>query len=499
MKRELLKSVAVLIGAVLHHVLFWQTGFGVNTILFAVLIISMVFSFYPELSRSHSVIALMGGTVLAAVAVVLSHTEWSEVMYVLSFTLLIGVIQQRELRFLWYIFWLGAVSWAVVPFRRIQEWAIAGRYGGQWRTLLRWTKLLLIPITIFGVFLIVYSQASTQLANILERIGQSFEWLLDWQWSPASTLFFLFGLGLLMSLLFPDTFGGFFARSEQKYKPVLRRRRPDRQRARFRNFSMLALRNEYWIAVLVIGMLNGLLLLVNLIDFRYVWWPPSDPSPQELSQFVHKGTSMLILAILMAMGVLLVFFRRNLNFLVGNDLLKKLSYLWIAQNGLLALSVAVRNIHYIHHYGLTHKRLGVLLFLLLVVFGLITLYAKIRYPKTVYYLLVLNAWFVYAAFLGFALINWDIYMTRYNLEHPPVSGIDEHYLHRLSIDNTFLLLDYQNEFPELKASGNLYYYTLEDRKNRLQMKLNEQKWLEWNWPDERNRRYLRMREDRSQK
>ena len=499
MKKELLKSGAVLTGAILHHLLFWQTGFGLNTLLFAALIFSMVFSFYPELSRSHSVVALTGSVMMAAVAVVLSHSEWSQVMYVLSFTLLIGVVQQRELRFLWYAFWLGAVSWAVVPFRRVQERAIAGRYGGHWKVLLRWTKLLLIPVSIFGVFLIVYSQASTQLANILERIGRSFEWLLDWQWSPASTLFFLFGLGLLASLLFPDTFGGFFAQLEQKYKSSLRRRRPDRQRARFRNFSMLALRNEYWIAVLVIGMLNGLLLLVNLIDFRYVWWPPSDPSPQELSQFVHKGTSMLILAILMAMGVLLVFFRRNLNFLRGNDLLKKLSYLWIAQNGLLALSVAVRNIHYIHHYGLTHKRLGVLLFLLLVVFGLITLYAKIRYPKTIYYLLMLNAWFVYAAFLGFGLINWDIYMTRYNLEHPPVSGIDAQYLHQLSTDNTFLLLKYQEQFPELKKTGTAYQYTLEGRIKRVQMKLNEQNWLEWNWPDERNRQYLGIRQHRGQK
>ena len=432
MEKLLLKSGAILAGAILHHLLFWQTGFGLNTLLFAVITLSMVFAFYPELSRSHTVIALTGGTMLAAMAVVISHTGWSKAIYVVSFTLLIGAIQQRELRFLWYAFWLGAISWIVVPILRIKNDAMAGRRNVKWSALLRWSKLVFLPILIFTVFLIVYSQASTQLANILNRIGSSFAWLLEWEWSPWSSIFFLFGLGLLSSLLFPSTYGRGFIRSEEKWRFQLWRRRPDRQRAKYRSFSTLALRNEYWIGILIIGMLNGLLLLVNLIDFRFVWWPPADPSPQELSQFVHNGTSMLILAILMAMGVLMIFFRGNLNFLSGNHLLKNLSYLWMVQNAFLALSVAMRNIHYIQHYGLTHKRLGVLFFLVLVIFGLITLYAKIRLPKTIYYLLVLNAWFMYATFIGYGLINWDVCITRYNLKHPPVSGIDEYYLYSLT-------------------------------------------------------------------
>jgi hypothetical protein len=56
---------------------------------------------------------------------------------------------------------------------------------------------------------------------------------------------------------------------------------------------------------------------------------------------VHEGTYLLILCILMAMGVLLWFFRGNLNFLPDNERLRWLAHLWLAQNAMLALSVGV--------------------------------------------------------------------------------------------------------------------------------------------------------------
>ena len=487
MKKNFIQFLAVIAGATLHHWLFWKTGFGLNTLIFAVITLSGLFLLHPDLSRSRPVLALTGGVILSALTVVVNNTIWSQMMYLVSFTLLLGVVQQRTLRFLWYAALLGLISWLAVPIRKTREYMASEERMVNWNALFRWMKILLIPLLLFSLFLIVYSQANLHLAKMLERLGQAFKWLPKIDWSPWQLFFFLFGLGIMSSLFWPDTHGFYFARGEKKWRLNLLRRRPGKTvQASLRHFTTLALRNEYWMGVLVIGMLNGLLLLVNLIDLRYIWIPQTDLSPQELSQFVHKGTSMLILAILMAMLVLLVFFRRNLNFFPDNKLLRNLSYAWIAQNGLLAFSVAMRNIHYIRHYGLTHLRLGVLLFLFLVCIGLLTLYIKIRFPKTIYYLLMVNAWAIYLTFMGVSILNWDVLITRYNLHFPPKTGIDYDYLiHSLSDKNLFLL----DQHAKAKNKQKQLHYNYKEHK--LEERLQRQSWKTWNWPDERNWRYLK--------
>jgi hypothetical protein len=79
--------------------------------------------------------------------------------------------------------------------------------------------------------------------------------------------------------------------------------------------------------------------------------------------------------------------------------------------------VFLRNYHYIDFHGLAYKRIGVIVFLALVLVGLVTLFFKIRDKKSFYHLLRVNAWAVLAAFTGLTTVNWDGLITRYNLSH----------------------------------------------------------------------------------
>ena len=163
---------------------------------------------------------------------------------------------------------------------------------------------------------------------------------------------------------------------------------------RFAN-GVMALRNENTTGIISLVLLNLLLLFINCIDMVYVWFGFQYKNAGNLADYVHEGTGMLIFSIVLAMVVLLFFFRGNLNFYKKNKWLRWGSYVWLLQNMVLVISVLLRDYYYILHDGLAYKRIGVLVFLVLVLFGLVTIFIKIRQIKTSYYLLRVNAWFCY--------------------------------------------------------------------------------------------------------
>ena len=180
---------------------------------------------------------------------------------------------------------------------------------------------------------------------------------------------------------------------------------------------LLDLRKEWLAAVACFGLLNVLLAVVNAVDVRWLWLG-FRPAPNfDLTQFVHEGTYVLIFSILLAAGIMLWFFRRNLNFYrPGLPWLRGGATLWVAQNAFLALSVGLRNYYYILYTGLAYKRIGVYAFLLLTLFGLGTLLLKIWQRRSLFALLRLNSWAAYAVLLVLALGNWEIWIARYNLQ-----------------------------------------------------------------------------------
>src|SRR4029078_3225426 len=128
----------------------------------------------------------------------------------------------------------------------------------------------------------------------------------------------------------------------------------------------------------------------NCVDITYVWFGFTYNNDINLSEYVHEGTGLLIFSILLAMVLLLFFFRGNLNFYKQNKWLRAGAYAWLLQNSILAVSVLFRDYYYIQHYGLAYKRIGVLIFLAMVLMGLITVFIKIQKRKTAYYLLRVN-------------------------------------------------------------------------------------------------------------
>jgi hypothetical protein len=239
-----------------------------------------------------------------------------------------------------------------------------------------------------------------------------------------------------------------------------------------------------------------LLVVVNVIDVRWLWFNFDPRQAGNLTKLVHEGTYMLILSILLSMGILIYYFRSNQNFYPKNGLLKAAAYLWLVQNAVLSVSVLIRCGYYISEYGLAYKRIGVVIFLGLVFFGLFTLYRKISGQKSFYYLLRTNAWAAYAMLIGLSTVNWDVLIVRHNLdpEHVHSGILDTRFLLSRS-DKTLILLDGHRE--RLKASSG---YTNDNGSNteHLDRRIADfidtyesHTWLSWNYADHRTYQYFR--------
>jgi hypothetical protein len=185
---------------------------------------------------------------------------------------------------------------------------------------------------------------------------------------------------------------------------------------------------------------------------------------------------------------LLYFFRRNINFYKNNNLLKRASYLWIAQNFILAISVAIRNYHYITHYGIAYKRIGVIIFLLLTIFGLLTMFLKIRRKYSTYYLFRVNSWAVYIMMILISFVNWDRTIASFNLHHPERQNIDILFVLQLS-DKTLDIVNENRTFFDdpLIYKFNRYYHSTEEANKQIDKRIRifmeeypKRSWLSWN-------------------
>jgi len=294
----------------------------------------------------------------------------------------------------------------------------------------RWLRLAIIPLAIFGLYVSMYRGANPKFDQLTAGF---FDGFAEVAWGFFSAIFtahalFLM-LGVITSIIFlfrlaPD----FMAAYEAKFKDRMNRVRS--KRASWMPMGgMNALEKERRMGIILLVMMNLLLLLVNSIDISWIWFGFEVPENFDLKQFVHAGTWLLILSIAMSVAIMLYLFRKNQNFHPKRRWLQLLSMGWIGQNLILGFSVFLRNYHYINFHGLAAKRIGVVLFLTLVLVGLVTLALKIKQKRTGFNLIILNSWAAFLLLTAASAVDWDRMIVETNLAHSNPAEIDvDHYL-----------------------------------------------------------------------
>lgn len=489
MKKQLLMQLIMPIAAFMYAVIFWKEGWGLNILLVSCFWPAVLFLFRREVFQSQAVKAATLGLLFSATMVVINNNAISKVAHVFSLAMLVGFAQAEWLRFIVYALLLTVISLIESPLAMIRHF-----FERESRRILSFWQLsyFIVPFFIGFLFFIIYYNANATFAHVTDLF---FSKIFSWNWihfSPVRLILAFVGAALAFVLCFPSARAESMESQEATHTFGLKRRRSQFHLFRF---GPLALRREYRLGLFLLVGLNGLLLLANLADITTVWVGITPYTPAELSMFVHEGTYLLIYSILLAAGVVLFLFRGNLNFFPDNEPLKRAAGAWIIQNGFLALSVGLRNYHYIHQYGLAGNRIGVLFFLLLTGIGLITLFRKIMLGRSMYYLFFHNAWAWFWVCLVAGAVNWDVFITRYNLKYT-ADQLDVSYLAKdLSDKNLFLLLENKEKIFKLpNVQTNYDAATVEDWINtktlRFKEKVSTRSWLSWNWPDERNKQWV---------
>lgn len=347
------------------------------------------------------------GWAAVAIATVAHFDTWTTVSLLLATVLLSATL----------------LTGATDPFRAlsrgvIQLIIVIAGYVHAWRLALRWGRYrsargvvdvgrLLIPAAVTAVFAVLYVASSEALSVGWERLVA---WLAEAFWSEAVLI------GLVASAWAFAGAGFLFV--PQRLRKVLRSGFGESPPA-------VAGTSSTWTNVsLTLAMVNALALVLNVSDVFTTWLSEPSASGTILKRGVHEGTWTLVVAILAAAAVMGYGFRQN-----PPDVLRarRLAVAWLAQNAIMALTVGLRNYHYVDAYGLTYKRVGVYLFLACALAGLYLLGRKIWRAEGFEALVRRQAWVVYGVLATAALCNWPGLITRYNLS-PERFRLDRNYM-----------------------------------------------------------------------
>lgn len=503
-------------GGILFSLLFLNEKMAINLVLFDLFILAALFLLYAEARQNAAVRWFALGHLTSLAMLVLHNTTLSAIACIVTLILTVsyGLYLHRSP---WFASASGITNIILSPylfFVRMFNREDKKQAGGKWS---RGIRFAILPVALLVFFYVIYSLGNNALSQftgkMLEKISAFFE---HFQWGQRLMLM-VPGLFICSALLL-KTASAYFSKKEEGHEDEIARKRiswAERSHNPMYNLfqtlmgrmvtGMMALKNENTIGLISLALLNALLLIVNIIDLDTVWLNYRPAADLPVHEMVHEGTWVLIFSIIMAMAVVLFFFKGNLNFYKKNNWLKMGAYAWIIQNTFLVASVFMRDLYYIQMYGLAYKRIGVLFFLLMVLIGLISVVVKVNKRKSIYYLLRMNAVAAIIVLVLASAIHWDELIAGYNLSRRDKVTLDVPFLLSLS-DKTIPLMEKNldalkqyslRDAEKLKqytfyvpGGDELYVQQLKDKEQQFVKKQAMYSWLSWNYADNYVKQYL---------
>ena len=495
MQKTLIKIALVTVLTLLFNDLFWGEKLGLNLIIYGLLAGGGMLLLNPEIRTFRTVQITGAGTLLAMIFLLLHGSGAARFAVISSTMAFFGFALQPELRSLAASL-LTIITNLFFSLRALFAEIPALSKAPQPKTRLRsYLAISIVPLIFVALFWLIFKGANPRFAALSDSLFSSLETFLQTIFAGISLprlMFVLLGLFLSLGLIFNARIRNFLGweKSETDTLTRARLREQHRHRLNLLDIRMLGLKREYRAAMILVVLVNILALVANIIDISWIWFGFEVPDNFSLKQFVHEGTYLLILSILLSMGIMFYYFRGNQNFYKQNRPLRIACKVWIVQNVIMLFSVFLRNYHYIDYHGLAYKRIGVIFFLAITLFGLWTLWNKIERRRTFFHIFRVNAWATYAAMLLIAGINWDMFIAKYNVSRIGKADIDIPFLLKLS-DKTLPYLDQHREV----FSYNAFKYgdlnrKLDYRIRQYKVRQEEYSWRSWTLADARTANYF---------
>jgi Leucine-rich repeat (LRR) protein len=408
----------LIISVIVYSWMFYQQSAGINFLIFSAALVVLLLVRDKSLFRDRHWYLAASGTLVSGVCVALFGTTLAVVANVASLALLSALSISRSASVILSGLYasysvVSSIGFMIADLIRRNASSARSRGSHFWMKLGIGAGILVIII----VFFILYQRSNPLFLDLTKKINLDF---ISWPWVRFTFLGFLILYGFFYSRNFPG-----WHRWDTKHPGMLS---PDSYAGKENKIFNKAvnLSWEIYSGVILIALLNVLLLVVNTLDVYYLWITNDLPAGMTYSDYVHQGTTNLIISIALAILIILFFFRGHINFAANNKALKALAFVWIIQNILVLFSTAYRNYLYVAEYSLTYKRIGVYIWLVLTLIGLLTTFFKINGKKDNWYLFRANGLAFYIFLVFFACQNWDLIITQFNIQKS--KKIDKYYL-----------------------------------------------------------------------
>ncbi|MDN5200443.1 DUF4173 domain-containing protein [Fulvivirgaceae bacterium BMA10] len=462
-------DIIIICITILYSVLFFGESAGINFLFFNLVIIGTLRSLHPKVALSSTIVLAMVGSLLSSINIVWHNTHLSVVMNVISIVFLGGVFFNQQNSFFvaginsFYSFFTSLIiniSKKLFTSNNSQP-NKSSASEKSYKNIL----IFLIPVSITILFISLYASANPAFAHLIQYIDLSF---ISWE----RIRFTLGGAFLVFSFFRQVQISSLTALDLNTSNFLLRSAATKRKIP-----NLISLKHEYKTGWILLLMLNIVLLIFNGTDLFHLTVGKL-PEGVSYSSYVHQGVNTLIISIILAIAIILYYFRGSINFYKKNKLLKQLGNVWLMQNLVLVATIAIKNSLYISTFGLTQKRIGVYVYLILTVAGLITTFIKISRTKNNWFLIRINTIVFYIVFILGTFFHWNSIITRYNLQYGPQPDIE--YLISISDNNLYNLLTINQPDIVLTDRQNVL---LQKKKTEFLRKGKAQSFLSWNHND----------------
>lgn len=381
--------------------LFYNQSVGINISIFGVVLTLLISYFFQEkfVDRSHLVLVVT--SILSCFAFAWYGDAASFFALALSILFLQFKTQNGELKMI-QVFPLIVLNGFTTVGRIFifKQWLPERKIHNDFAKKL--IAFVLIPIIFLGLFFIVYSFGSDHFSSLFT------DYELDINFPQLIAMCIL---GFYISFSFwnywvPDTCYEYNPKLSNDFSNISEIKNQS-------TFSFLDLDFERKSGAITLFLLN-IMLLVFIATYNYEQFFEA-VEKTNLSSDTHERVNAVIFSILMAVGVILFYFKGGFNFDEKASSLKMLAKVWLGLNVILIISAIIKNSEYVSFYGLTYKRLGVYAFLILAIIGLVVSFQKISKQKTNAFLFNQMLWYFYGTILLCSYVNWGGLITNYNI------------------------------------------------------------------------------------
>ncbi len=457
--------------AITFSILFYKQATGLNYLLFTGLVTGVIAYFNPENTRKWQWWYYAALTNLCGFAVFYCNSNLSIFATILSLFILSGKSFNYKNSIIVNLgFSIGSVIssvvFVIIDFIALRKEKVVSENKRSRKIYFGIFVALVIAI----VFFALYQQANPLFKDFTKNIDLS--WIsIGWCLFTIWGFLVIYGLVYYRDIKALSGWDIYFNRTlENKTAESDQTKEPG---------------NNAIIALALFGLLNVMLVLINTLDLTNLFGSQQLPKGVYLSDFVHNAVWSLVFSIIIAVGLIMWFFKGELNFNKQSRALKYLVYLWILQSAIMVISAMVRNAWYVAEYQLTYLRIGVYVFLSLSLVGLFITFLKINKTKSAWYLVRQNfeAWFLLLSICS--LINWDKIISDYNISNAKsIKALDKSYLVNLSNANLPDLTElffknkkdslfsdsgsFQKHYEFKYLSSHLYDFMVEDQQETWQ-------------------------------